>query len=104
MKPAEIPHGGRRWRKVRSFHLSAHPYCVYCRKAGKVTLATVVDHIKPHRGDPELRWDMNNLQSLCQPHHDATKQREERRGKVIGCDADGMPLDLAHHWHAEGQG
>ena len=89
---------GRRWRKVRALHLQANPYCVYCKRAGKVTLATVVDHIEPHKGDPGLFWDTNNHQSLCGPHHDATKQREEKRGEVIGCDADGIPLDPLHSW------
>jgi 5-methylcytosine-specific restriction endonuclease McrA len=40
--------------------------------------ATVVDHIKPHRGDQNLFWEETNWQTLCQRHHDRDKQREER--------------------------
>lgn len=31
--------------------------------------ATEVDHVRPHRGDPDLFWDADNLQSLCKPCH-----------------------------------
>ena len=99
---ADPKHGTKRWRTLRALHLAANPLCVYCEKAGRVTLATVVDHIIPHRGDEGLFWDANNLQSLCQPHHDATKQREEKRGHVVGCDSEGNPLDPHHHWRAGG--
>lgn len=47
---------------------------------GKVAAATVVDHKTPHRGDPGLMWDEANWQALCAPHHDSTKQSEERSG------------------------
>ena len=64
-----------------------------CQQQGRTTIATVVDHIKPHRGDRRLFWDSDNWQPLCAPHHSSTKQREEHRGKVIGVDAEGWPLD-----------
>jgi hypothetical protein len=35
------------------------------------TPATVVDHIIPHTGDPELFWDVDNLQGLCDPCHNS---------------------------------
>lgn len=38
-------------------------------QAGKVTAATEVDHIVPHRGDERLFRDEKNLQSLCRPCH-----------------------------------
>lgn len=80
------------WARARAHYLRAHPLCVYCARQGRPTAASVVDHIKPHRlkqaidsGDEqaikvakELFWDSeNNWQSLCAPHHDITKQREE---------------------------
>ena len=61
-------------------------------------MATVVDHIQPHRNDPVLFWDVENWQSLCELHHNAAKQAEEKNGRVIGCDATGMPNDPGHHW------
>ena len=39
----------------------------------------VADHIEPHRGDPVLFWSRANLQCLCKPCHDSTKQAEEAR-------------------------
>jgi 5-methylcytosine-specific restriction enzyme A len=34
-----------------------------------VASATVADHITPHKGDPVLFWDPDNLQSLCAACH-----------------------------------
>ena len=36
----------------------------------KLTPATVVDHIIPHRGDKRLFWDEKNWQPLCKDCHD----------------------------------
>ena len=51
-------------------YLAAHPLCEKCLKEGRYTKATVVDHIKPHRGDPKLFWDPDNWQTLCKRCHD----------------------------------
>ncbi len=59
-----------RWRRMRKAFLQRHPLCVECMKEGKVTPATVVDHIVPHRGDPRLFWDVKNWQPLCKGCHD----------------------------------
>ena len=83
---------GHRWRKERARFLSKHPICVYCERDGKVEVATVVDHIKPHNGDRHLFWDQGNWQPMCKQHHDATKAREENSGKAVGCDERGIPL------------
>ncbi|MGM9590559.1 MAG: HNH endonuclease signature motif containing protein, partial [Faecousia sp.] len=37
--------------------------------AGRLTPATVVDHIIPHRGDRKLFWDESNWQPLCKDCH-----------------------------------
>ena len=58
------------WRRARKVFLQKHPLCAECRKNGKLTPATVVDHIIPHRGDRKLFWDENNWQSLCKDCHD----------------------------------
>ena len=63
---------------------------------GRLTPATVVDHIEPHRGDLTAFWQ-GALQSLCGTCHSSTKQRLEA-GKGIGCDAGGNPLG-PHHWN-----
>lgn len=89
----------RRWEKARATWLKAHPLCVYCERQGRVSAATVVDHVVPHKGDQMLFWDTSNWQSLCKTHHDATKQAEERRGMTLGATTSGDPLDPKHHWN-----
>jgi len=69
-----------------------------CAEQGKVTPATVVDHVKPHKGDQQLFWDKTNHQALCKLCHDAHKKRLELSGKVVGCDVNGTPIDPNHHW------
>jgi 5-methylcytosine-specific restriction enzyme A len=90
---------GRAWRKARVGHLRQHPLCIMCKHQGKVCSATVVDHITPHRGDHALFWNPNNWQSLCQPHHDSTKQREEKGNPLIGTDINGRPTHPDHPWN-----
>ena len=59
-----------KWRGARLRFLRENPLCTQCRKRGKFTPATVVDHIIPHRGDRRLFWDKNNWQPLCKSCHD----------------------------------
>jgi len=89
---------GRQWRKARALYLSANPLCVMCKEIDRLTPSKVVDHITPHRGDMRLFWDRDNWQALCKRCHDSHKQRQEKSGKVIGCDANGFPIDPLHHW------
>ena len=67
-----------RWRKAREEFLRAHPLCEKCMQETKITLATVVDHRIPHRGDPRLFWDMRNWQALCKTCHDRKTMTEDR--------------------------
>jgi 5-methylcytosine-specific restriction protein A len=90
---------GHKWREARLVFLKVNPLCVFCLQQDRVTQATVVDHIKPHKGDMHLMWSRNNWQSLCKLHHDSTKQRIENTGKEIGCTVDGLPIDARHHWY-----
>lgn len=54
-----------------------------CKAEGRITPATVADHIMPHRGDPELFWAWDNLQGLCERCHNA-KSRQEAAGTTGG--------------------
>ena len=72
---------GWKWRKFREGFLREHPLCRMCHDEGKVVIATVVDHIVPHRGDQKLFWSEDNLQALCAPHHDSDKQMLEKSGE-----------------------
>jgi 5-methylcytosine-specific restriction enzyme A len=58
-----------RWRRYRVTYLAANPLCVVCQKEGRVTPATVVDHVQAHKGDPALMWDPANHRAVCAPHH-----------------------------------
>lgn len=87
-----------RWRKLRAAQLEREPLCRYCKRQGRITVATVCDHVIPHKGDLTLFWK-GNLSSLCASCHSAVKQREEASGIVIGGDTDGNPIDPKHHWN-----
>jgi 5-methylcytosine-specific restriction endonuclease McrA len=91
-----------RWRQARAAYLDANPLCVECERLGRMVPASVVDHIEPHRGDLGKFWSRENWQALCKACHDGHKQRLEKSGAVVGCTADGMPLDSRHHWLREG--
>lgn len=58
------------WEKARAAYLMQHPLCKHCDEQGKVTAASVVDHVVPHRGDRTLFWDSGNWQPLCKRCHD----------------------------------
>lgn len=63
-----------------------------CLAVEHVEPATVVDHVIPHRGNPDLFWDENNCQSLCQYHHDSHKQLIEHGKDVPIFGDDGWPI------------
>ena len=88
----------RRWRRARRVFLTESPNCTMCRDHGIIAPAIEVDHIKPHRGDSVLFWDVDNWQGLCPFHHRSIKSRIERNGGDYGFDVDGNPLDDRHHW------
>lgn len=67
----------KEWKAKRAEQLAREPYCRACAEEGRVTPASVCDHVEPHRGDPVKFWQ-GETQSLCKPCHDGAKQREER--------------------------
>lgn len=90
---------GRKWRKARSAFLKSHPLCIICTRTGTTSVATVVDHITPHKGDLALFWDQNNWQPLCENCHNSYKQAMDKSGVIRGCQLDGQPTDPNHHWN-----
>ena len=92
------------WKQLRLDQLAKQPLCVFCSQAGKLTPATVVDHITPHKGNLDLFFDPDNLQSLCKLHHDSAKQKAEIKTlNHIGCDTSGFPIDPDHPFN-KGEG
>ena len=69
-------YGQALWQRRRAAQLASEPLCCMCTDNGKVTPATIADHIVPHRGDWGL-FVSGELQSLCKFHHDSTKRIEE---------------------------
>ena len=68
------------WQKVSKLFLAKHPFCEECERNGKLTLATVVDHVNPHRGDEVLFWSESNWQPLCKKCHDSkTRTMDQHR-------------------------
>lgn len=72
-----------RWRKLRAKVLERDLFT--CQRTGALLTgrypsphSAVVDHVKPHRGDPELFWDEENLQAVSKAYHDSVKQAEEQ--------------------------
>jgi 5-methylcytosine-specific restriction endonuclease McrA len=54
------------------------PFCTKYQELGELIKATVVDHIKPHRGDKILFWDQSNWQPLCKKCHDHKTKTEDK--------------------------
>ena len=103
MKPR--PYGAK-WRTAREVFLSSHKLCVICAKSDKRVTATVVDHIKPHKGNDNLFWSRRNWQALCASCHNSKTAKHDggfgnrRKGDAVkgSCDKDGYPLHKEHHW------
>lgn len=85
----------RRWQRIRTEQLRAEPLCAMCARQGRVTAATICDHVERHHGDPVKFWS-GPFQSLCKPHHDQEKQQIENRGYSSELGDDGAPLDPDH--------
>ena len=98
-KPWSKLYKRKSWQLLRQSQLSILPYCEYCQAMGSLKPAEVVDHITPHKGDEELFFNADNLQSLCKSCHDMHKQRQESGGVLIGGDTSGAPVDPHHHWN-----
>lgn len=88
----------KRWQRLRAKVLRDVDYlCVQNGKSeGCRTVATEIDHIKPHRGDRKLFFDRSNLQPMCRSCHSRKTAREVLSDPRKGADEQGMPLDPNH--------
>ncbi len=82
----------KRWYRLRYHQLQKQPLCEFHLRRNQVISATVVDHIKPHKGDETLFHNPDNLQSLCKRCHDSVKQRMEKGGTVTEFDNEGRVI------------
>lgn len=88
-RPAPSRRGyGRLWQRVRLVYLADHPWCRTCLDRGLYVAADVVDHIRPHKGDVNLFWNVDNWQSLCKPCHDRkTAIQDGGFGRAFGSES-----------------
>ena len=68
-------------------------------EAGRVTPATVADHLVPHRGD-FTAFRLGPLRRFCADCHNRLNRTNAPRAPVR---ADGTPSDLKHPWNAGGK-
>lgn len=83
------------WDRASAAFKCEHPLCLGCHAVGRVTIATVVDHAEPHRGDMVKFWDRGQWQSACKWHHDVVKQHLERLFASGSIGVDDLRLDSA---------
>lgn len=84
IKPWRKWYGLKRWKDLRLEILKAAGYT--CAQTGVALVGApgapnspVIDHVKEHKGDPDLFWDPANLQAVSKEYHDREKQRLERQ-------------------------
>lgn len=60
------------WQTVREQVLARDGYrCQVCKRAGRLTPATTVHHLKSVRQAPALKLDPANLECICRSCHNA---------------------------------
>lgn len=78
-RPSRSVNKSRRWQVLRQQAKRRDGWqCVKCGERTRLE----VDHIKPVRSNPELGFDLSNLQTLCVSCHSAKTLEEMGHGKV----------------------
>lgn len=80
------------WKVTRQRYLSTQPLCAGCYSHGRITQATVVDHVFPWTQLGEAAFYDNLFQSLCRDCH-THKTTLEKRGTFRWWHKDGV-IDL----------
>jgi len=88
----------KQWKILREQALLRDAFkCQRCgcflKRGRSHSQSAVVHHIKPHKGDPDLFFDLDNLQSVCWADHSGVIQSEEVLGYSKEIGADGWPVD-----------
>lgn len=73
----------KRWAKLRMQVFVRDNFV--CQRSGVLCVgrhpapdSPVANHVRPHRGDPALFWDPDNLQTVSKQVHDGLIQAEEQ--------------------------
>lgn len=96
-----------RWKKLRlKCFVRDHWICqrsgVACIGGKNAPDSAVANHIIPHKGDPKLFWDLDNLETVTKEVHDSLIRKEELNGYRVGTDRNGLPVDPGHPWNRGG--
>jgi len=93
----------KQWRILREQALlrdlfkCQHKKCKAQLKRGRSNpRSAVVHHVKPHKGNLDLFFDLDNLQSVCWACHSGDIQSIENRGFDVTIGEDGWPIDPQH--------
>lgn len=83
LKPWRAWYGTERWRKLRLAVFVRDGF--KCQRSGELCAgkhpapnSPVANHKRPHRGDPELFWDIGNIETVAKHVHDNLVQVEEQ--------------------------
>lgn len=77
-KQSNSHYNTRLWSKLRIIQLSKQPLCQACISLGKVTQATVVDHLFPWNQIGSQAFVANIFQSLCPECHSVKTNLEQQ--------------------------
>ena len=85
---------GKWLQRFRARHFNRHPLCVTCEAAGRIELATELDHVVALvNGGKDFDKDPGNAQGLCSTcHEDKTRlDLGQQVKKQVGLD--GWPIE-----------
>lgn len=83
VQPWRAWYGTKRWQDLRLQVFVRDRYV--CQRTGELCVGAypapnspAANHKKPHRGDPKLFWDPNNVETVTKAVHDSIIQAEEQ--------------------------
>lgn len=82
---------GAEHKRIRRQLLKERPLCEECQRKGRITLATIADHIVPLSRDGKTEW--SNYQSLCRECSDRKTLKDAGKRYKRRIAADGWPID-----------
>jgi 5-methylcytosine-specific restriction protein A len=83
---------GRQHVRLRAVLLQQEPLCRLCKAKGRVTAATIADHIVPIAKGGAVH-DLSNMQPVCAPCHNDKSLRDQGKRVRPRIAADGWPID-----------
>jgi 5-methylcytosine-specific restriction endonuclease McrA len=93
-------YGSDKWKAARRECLRRARYrCALCGADLRGLGRSRVDHQRTLKESPELALVQSNLRALCVSCDNARHAEKGGAAADRGCDADGVPRALAHHWN-----